>query len=80
MRAGGGFGESVRYVTHESDSFKREWEGKSDAVCPSGPVPRQMRSNDGSLMVDAGANILISVCSYASAISDAAVASGSCGD
>nr|ACN30969.1 unknown [Zea mays] len=46
--SGGGFGESLMYVTHLSFSLTRGWPGKRDAMWPSGPIPRSWRSNLGN--------------------------------
>lgn len=51
--SGGGFGESVRKVTHSFFSPRASWPGKREATCPSGPIPRRIRSNFGqSLMLE----------------------------
>jgi len=42
---GGGFGESVMWVTHFWFSLRSECPGKREATCPSGPMLISIRSN-----------------------------------
>ena len=44
-RCGGGFGESAIGATKTERSARSGWPGKSDAVWPSGPIPRSARSS-----------------------------------
>lgn len=49
--SGGGFGESVRKVTHSSFSLSASWSGNSEATWPWGPIPRRTRSNLGQSLI-----------------------------
>lgn len=46
--SGGGLGESLIKVTHFSFSFTSGCPGNKEATCPSGPIPRSIRSNLGN--------------------------------
>nr|GLL20013.1 unknown [Ipomoea trifida] len=46
--SGGGFGESLMNATHFSFSWRRGCPGNSEATCPSGPIPKSIRSNCGN--------------------------------
>ena len=49
---GGGFGESVMWVTHFWFSLRSGWPGNREATCPSGPMPTSMRSNFGNPLTE----------------------------
>ena len=44
MRSEGGFGESVTPITLREVESKLGCPGKIEATCPSGPIPRKVRS------------------------------------
>nr|GMC58180.1 hypothetical protein Iba_chr02aCG12710 [Ipomoea batatas] len=46
--SGGGFGESLMNATHFSFSWRRGFPGNREATCPSGPIPKSIRSNCGN--------------------------------
>lgn len=75
MRLGGGFGLSSMYATQRSSSVSSSWPGKRDAVWPSGPTPRRIRSKIGNRAELRWANSRISSFSYASESSSRSSAS-----
>ena len=77
---GGGLGESTIGAIQRSSSLSNAWPGKSDAVCPSGPIPRRIKSKMGNRAESLDANSWMRSFSYASArSSSASSASGDVG-
>ena len=41
IRSGGGLGAFSIFINHNSSDWSASWWGKSEAVCPSGPIPKK---------------------------------------
>ncbi|KAH0921439.1 hypothetical protein HID58_021457 [Brassica napus] len=72
--SGGGLGELVGCVTQSSFTSSAEWLGKSEATCPSEPIPSKNRSNLGHSLFSDGVTVrFFTICLMANSYSVAAL-------